>query len=352
MKKTFITGILGAVSLAAFVLAAPEAPNMRNTSFADAAPNENDIIFDPAKTYTDFYLNKGGTMEDPVIIWGNGAKFRCILLQADYVILKDVNVDGCDTFGIRSTGDHVQLLNNYVTNAVRMNLDKATGKAGALDSWHAGIRVADATDILIVGNTVIEVYGEGLACLRVNGVDMFDNYVSDAYSVNLYADQCVNVRIKNNYTRSSGNPNFFKAGKVARGISIGAESYAGHPFTVGNILIEGNTLEGTRGINFIQEQSGTPSNVAVRDNVFVNVPAPLVALGTWATVSNSFTATPGAGTSAPTVTPSRTMTPTATRTPTATALPPTVTKSPTPFVIPTVCETAVTERFWFMGCTK
>lgn len=363
MKRN-ITGTIAAVAVAAgLFFAAQSAPTFRETSFADVAPNENDIILDPAKTYTDFYLNKGGTFEDPVIIWGNGAKLRCVLLQADYVIFKDAYVDGCETFGIRSNGDHVQLLNNTVTNVVRMNLDKTTGKAGASTSWHAGVRAADATDILIAGNTVSEVYGEGLACLRVNGVDILNNYVSDAYSVNIYLDQCFNAKAQNNYSRSSGNPNFYKAGKVARGISIGAENYGGWAFSVNNILIENNTLEQVRGINFIQEQPGTPSNVVVRDNVFVNVPAPLVSLGSWATVSNSFTATPSGATFVPTITPSRTptltkapvtTTPTGTSTKVPASATPTgtATKAAPPTVIPTICETAVSDHFWFMGCTK
>ena len=49
------------------------------------------------------------------------------------------------------------------------------------------------------------------------------------------------------------------------------------------------------------------------------------------------------GTPVPTVSPTLTVTRTPTHTPTIT---------PTVFVIPTVCETAVSEHFWFMGCTK
>lgn len=311
----------------------------RELSFADAVKNDNDVEFSSFLTYTDYYLNKSGTREDPIIIWGNGAVVRCILLQdANYVILKDIYVNGCDTFGIRSTGDHVQILNNNVTNSVRMNLNTTTGACGSSSSWHAGIRAADSTDILISGNSVTEVCGEGLAGLRVDGIDIIDNFISDAYSVNLYCDQCENAIITGNYSKSTGNTNYYKAGKVARGISLGAELYFGHTFGVSDILIENNVLENVRGINYISEQAGTPSNIVVRNNSFINVANPLVSLGSWATISNNLlvTATPTFFvTSTPSYTSTMTNTPTVTSTPTITNTPTntsTITFTPTGFI--------------------
>lgn len=315
----------------------------RELSFADAVKNDNDVEFSPFLTYTDYYLNRSGTREDPIIIWGNGAVVKCVLLQdANYVILKDIYVNGCDTFGIRSTGDHVQLINNDVTNSVRMNLNKTTGACGSSSSWHAGIRAADSSDILISGNEVTEVCGEGLAGLRVDGITIVDNFVSDAYSVNFYCDQCENAIISDNYSKSTGNTNYYKAGKVARGISLGAELYFGHTFGVSNILIENNTLENVRGINYISEQAGIPSNIVVRNNTFIGVPSPLVLLGSWATLSNNIlvTATPTFFfTFTPSVTPTITFTPTASRTPTNTS---TITFTPTgatPSYTPTQTKT-------------
>lgn len=363
MKKAWIASILVVMVLvfsAVPALAVQEGPNMRNTSFTDAVPNENDIDdLDPSKTYTDFYLDKDGTMEDPIIIWGNGAKFRCILLQGDYIVLRDVYVDGCDTFGIRSTGDHVQLINNVVTNSVLMNFNAVTGTCGSSSSWHSGMRVADAVDIYVEGNTIDGSCGEALSGLRIDGAVFLNNIAKNGFSVNIYCDQCLRTRIEGN-TAISDNPNYYRDGKPARGILIGCEKYTGHTSAVGELDIVGNYLKGTRGINFYSEVTGcTPYDVLVSGNKFEGVLPPIITLGSWATLENNIIVTPGGTIAAPTVTPSRTMTPTpavasptATRTSTATALPPTVTKSPTPFVIPTVCETAVTERFWFMGCTK
>lgn len=312
------------------------------------SPNANDRILNAGTTYTQLTVTQGGTADDPVVIWGNGATVQCMLIQADYVVIQDVVVKKCDTFGIRVNGNHIQIINNDVSDVVRMNLNKTTGKCDASSSWHSAIRAADASDILISGNKVSKSCGEGISILRADNVVVENNIVFDTFSVNIYCDQCSNSVIRNNYSYSTGDLNYYKAGKVARGISIGAESYSGWAFNVHDILIEGNTLENVRGINYIQEQAGTPYNVIVKDNVFINVPAPLISLGSWATVISGGTPTAGNPTPTRTATPSRTpttvtpiiptATPTRTASPTATA---TYTASPvpatnTPAVVPSV----------------
>lgn len=306
-------------------------------------PNANDIQLDPSKTYTSYYLNKSGTESDPVVVYGNGATLNCVLIQADWVIWQDTIIKNCDTFGIRANGDHIQILNNDVTDVVRMNVN------GSNSSWHSGIRAADASDVLIKGNKVYRVWGEGISVLRADNVTVEDNIVFDAYSVNIYIDQCAFCVVKSNYSYSTDTA-FYRAGKVARGISIGAELYSGWAFSVHDILIEGNTLESVRGINYIQEQVGTPYNVIVRNNTFINVPTPLISLGSWATIENG---TPVPATATVSKTPTKTAAPvtaTPTRTPTVTA-----TQTPTIAVtlpVPTFCETAVSEHFTFIGCSK
>lgn len=337
MNKKLLTGILVTTAVL-------------GTAVLALTPNGNDKILNPNTTYTNYTLTQGGTVDDPVVIWGNGAHVQCVLVQADYVIIRDLVVHNCTTFGIRANGKGIQILNNTVYDTVKAN-QLASGKCndGAGASWHSALRAADASDIVISGNKVYESCGEGISILRADNVTVENNIVYDTFSVNIYCDQCSNATIRNNYSYSTGNMNFYRNGKVARSISIGAESYSGWAFNVHDILIEGNTLENVRGINYIQEQAGTPSNVIVRDNVFINVAAPLVNLGTWATVSNNIIGgTPTAGNPTPTrtATPSRTPAP-ATVTPaiptvtrTATPIIPTRTASPvpatnTPVIVPT-----------------
>ena len=299
------------------------------------SPNANDRVLNAGTAYTNITVTQGGIADDPVVIWGNGATVQCVLVQADYVVVRDLVVKNCNTFGIRANGKHIQILNNDVSDTVKSN-KLSSGKCddSPSASWHSAIRAADATDIIISGNTVSKSCGEGISILRADNVVVENNIVFDTFSVNIYCDQCSNATIRNNYSYSTGDLNFYKAGKVARGISIGAESYSGWAFNVHDILIEGNTLENVRGINYIQEQAGTPYNVVVKDNVFINVPAPLISLGSWATVISGGTPTAG------NPTPTRTLViPTATRTPTP--IIPTRTVSPvpatnTPVIVPSV----------------
>ncbi len=311
------------------------------------APNANDIVL--SGTYGSLTVSKSGTVLDPVVIWGGDAQVQCLLVQADYIVIRDVTVKNCNTFGIRYNGNHAEIINNDVSDTVRMNVN------GSSSSWHSAIRAADASDVLIKGNKVYQSWGEGISVLRADNVTVEDNIVFDTYSVNIYIDQCAFCVVRDNYSYST-DPAFYRAGRVARGISIGAESYSGWAFSVHDILIEGNTLERVRGINYIQEQAGTPYNVVVRDNVFINVPAPLVSLGSWATVSNNVTATPGGVVTAVISTPTPTRTPSRTPTKTATVqiatIPHTITATKTPAPAPTFCETAVSEHFIFLGCTR
>lgn len=307
------------------------------------SPNANDRVLNAGTTYTNITVTQGGTVDDPVVIWGNGATVQCVLVQADYVVIQDLIVKNCNTFGIRANGKHIQILNNNVSDTVKSNL-LSTGKCNdsSSASWHSAIRAADASDIVISGNTVSKSCGEGISILRADNVVVENNIVFDTFSVNIYCDQCSNATIRNNYSYSTGDLNFYRNGRVARSISIGAESYSGWAFNVHDILIEGNTLENVRGINYIQEQAGTPYNVVVKDNVFINVPAPLISLGSWATVISGGTPTAGNSTPTRTVTPAI---PTATRTP----IIPTRTASPTATNTPAIVPSVTPECKLFVG---
>ncbi len=317
----------------------------------------NDIHLDPSKTYTSYYLNKNGTPDDWIVVYGHGAKLNCVLIQGNYIEWRDTDVSNCTTFGIRANGSFIKIINNRVSDVVRMNLG-SDGKCLS-SSWHSGIRVADGHDFVVRGNVVSRSCGEGLSALRAYNVLFENNVVWDTFSVNIYIDQCSYCIVRNNASYSTGDTSFYIRGLPARGISIGAESYSGWAFTVHHIWIERNMLDSVRGINFIQEQAGTPYEVYVTGNEFINVPAPLVKLGTWAVVDNS-TPVPGITNTLPVVTQTKTATPTApvTRTPTVTRTPsPTQTRTPTATVTatptftntPSVTVTPTAECHLFVG---
>jgi len=256
-----------------------------------------------------YTITQSGTPESPIVYDMQGQELECVLIKADYVIFKNAIVRNCDTFGIRVNGKGVQILDNEVYNTAMSNSDgiKCTGTGG----WAAGIRIADASDILVQGNYVHNNCGEGIGFLRSKNVKAEGNKVGDNFSVNIYLDQVENAEVINNYSYSTNDTRYYKDGKVARGISIGAEVYTGYTTSqVRNITIEGNTLEKVRGINYISEVPGTPDKVSIINNKFIDVPAPLISLGSWATIVNT-TAT--ANTNTPTVTPTVTKTPTPTQ---------------------------------------
>jgi len=276
-----------------------------------ATPNSNDIQLSGA--YTDYTLAQSGTADDPIVVWGNGSTLRCVLITGSYIVWRDTTVTGCPSFGIRIKGAHVQVLNNVVTDVVRSNWDGA--KCSGAGSWDSAIRAADTTDVLISGNKVFRVCGEGISVLRSSNVVVENNVVYDAFSVNIYIDQTSFSAVTHNWSYSTADSRYYKNGLSARCIAIGAESYSGWAFNVQYLNIADNTCEKVRGINYIQEQAGTPYNITVRDNQFISVPAPLVALGAWATVTGNIAVTATAG-GAATSTPTATLTP---RPPTATA---------------------------------
>lgn len=277
-------------------------------------PNANDRTL--TGTFTGSYnLTASGTVEDPIVVRADNAVFQCVYITGSNVIWAGSTVHNCDTFGIRSKGDNNWIIKNHVYDTVRMNLNKTTGKCLEGD-WHSAIRIADATGGGMVGNVVHDNCGEGLSFLRSDNLWIEGNTVYDNFSVNIYPDQASNIIIRNNYSYSTGNTNFYKGGLPARGILIGAESYTGFAFNVHDILIEGNTLESVKGINYYAEQAGTPYNVIVRGNTFINVPAPLISLGSWATID---------GTPVPAT---RTVTVAVSKTPTQTPVP--ATRTPVP----------------------
>lgn len=280
-----------------------------------------------------YTITQSGTPDNPIVYDMQGQELECVLIKADYVIFKNAIVRNCDTFGIRVNGKGVQILDNEVYNTAMSNSDgnKCTGTGG----WAAGIRIADASDVVVKGNKVHGNCGEGIGILRA-GALVEGNILWDNFSVNIYCDQCSYTEIRNNHTYSTGDTRYYKDGKVARGISIGAEIYTGYTTSrTHDVIIENNIIERVRGINYITEVPGTPYNIFIKNNTFIDVPAPLISLGSWATIVNT-TTTSTTITSTPAVTPPTT-TPTFTQvTPTRT---PTITQSPTPR--PEVCFTIV-----------
>lgn len=260
-----------------------------------AAPNSNDRQLDPTIAYGDYVISESGTASDPIIVWGNGAKLRCVLITGSYIVWQDTIVEGCNDHVIRVTGGKfVTVKDNIIRNGVLDNY--GSGRCNPKNTsggWASAIKGSLGTeDLTVTGNTVYQNCGEGIALTRVARGLVENNTVYDNYSVGIYIDNSYGVTVRGNRIYSTGLTAYYRNGFPAQGILLGVENYGAWGFQFHDNLIENNTLSNVGGIRYYSQLAGTPANVTVRNNVFANVPAPVVSLPTWANVSSNSTATP------------------------------------------------------------
>ena len=303
---------------------APLTPAMRTAPLASDA---NDIVLDPSVSYNTLTVSASGTADYPITVWGNGATAKCVDLSGAYIVLQNVTVVGCNSHGILIRGNHITVANNTVSNVVTQN---GTGKCiGGSVQWGSAIKVYNgASHILITKNNVSRSCGEGIDSARGIDVTITYNTVTDVFSVGIYPDNSNGVTVLGN-TVICSDPNYYRNGKPANGVLIGAENYSGWGFQLANVLVENNTFYGCSGIRYYATVSGTPVGVRVVNNYFSGVPAPFVSLPSWAEVSGNVALV------GPTLTPGPTRTPTASSTP----APPTATRTQTPVVSVTPSRT-------------
>ena len=326
MKKLFL------LLLILLTACAPVTPVVRVLFLA---PDANDIILSAGMTYTNYTVSASGTADNPVVVYGNDARVKCLTVKGDYVTVQNVIATGCSSHGILVTGKHVTVQNSIVYGNVTEN---GTGPCPGTDSWGSGIKGAiGAQDLTVRGNPVYSNCGEGIALTRVLGGSVIGNTVYDNFSVNIYVDNSNGVIISDNKTFCV-DTKFFRNGSPARGVTLAAEYYSGWGFQFKDVTVERNYIEKCGGPRWYAPSFTTSqgTNVTVRDNLFNGVPSPLVSLPTWVTVSNNVSITGTPPTAGPTTTQTVTFTPappTATRTPaptrTPTVMPPPVSVTPT-----------------------
>ena len=290
--------------------------------------NENDVQLDPGAQYVNYTITASGTASDPIVIYGNGARVKCLTVKGNYVTVSNVVASGCSSHGILVTGKNVTIMNSLVYGNVTEN---GTGPCPGTGSWGSGIKGAvGAENLTVRGNAVYNNCGEGIAFTRVIGGLAEDNTVYDNFSVNIYVDNSNYIDILGNKTTCTDSK-FYRNGSPARGITLAAENYSGWGFQFHDVLVERNYIEKCGGPRWYAPgfPTGKGTNVTVRDNLFSGVPAPLVALPTWVTVSNNVAV--GTPTAGPTLTPTLTATPAP---PTATKAPATVTPTATKVCYP------------------
>lgn len=337
----------------------------------------NDITLDPSVSYGILNYTQSGTEADPIVIDANGANIQCVNLLGDWLVFKNGFVHGCEGHGIYTDAKNIVIENNTVYDTVRENNSTATTCKNPNSGWGSAIKVRVGGDnVTIRGNTVHQNCGEGIAATRASNVMIENNIVWDNYSINIYIDNSRNVKVRNNIISCLGG--YLRNGNRPAGIGIGEEFYQGWGAQLHDLEIYGNEMRdchaGIQGIG--SDVGGVYTNILIDNNtVYSSIKRPiswdvaknsnviisnnkLHALSIWvrnsagvSLVNNALigavTPIPVTRTNTPTITATQSVPPTVTRTPTRTP-----TKPTPPTAIPTICETAVSDHFWFMGCTK
>lgn len=294
-------------------------------------------------------ITQSGTADARYVYDCNWQVVKSIEVTGDYVDVTRCEVVGSQAFGIVVWGKHVDVYDNIVRDGVNQNRNPAGSVlACANNGWNSGIKVARKSpeniiggeDVRIFNNVVYNNCGEGIAATRGIDVEIFNNVVYDNYSVNIYFDNSDGGVVRDNYTYCF-NRAYYRNGNPAAGIALGKEYYDGWGMRLRNVLVEGNTIERCSLLRLYGsgETSGTPSNIVIRDNVFIE-PLPYSAYGPVRVVGVTpvnnmvVTATRTAAIGV-TITASRTPTRTVTITPSRTA-----TRTPT-LIVPTVTPTKI-----------
>lgn len=280
-------------------------------------------------------FSKSGTAGNPVTLAGGTIAApttvqQALLVSGSYVVIRDIEVLGGASFGVRVKGHDVTMHAFSVHDSVWENRG-ANGCIGGSGGWGRGLTFAMTSyNVNVYDGRVYANCGEGLATTQGHDVYFHDLDVFDNFSRNVYIGNSYNVLLEriNSYC---ADPAFYRNGQPAKGMGLAIETT--NYSTVGNqlynVTIADSTVTNCQGINLYVEVAGQlPRDVTVRNVCFSGVPAPEVDIpGTNVVVIPC-------GASLPSVTPTSTRTATSTATPSPTSTP---TRTLTPTPTPDVC---------------
>ena len=326
-------------------------------ALATPEANANDIVL-TGGTYGTLTYDQSGTPDDWVVVWGNYSTAQCIRVEGEYIIVRDMIVEGCDDHGILVSGKHVIIEDNKVT---RIESDRFTSDRFTSDGSYcttdgefgSAIKMMiGAEDVTVRNNMVHHNCGEGIAATRATNILIEGNHVYDNHNVDIYIDNSHDVTVRNNVVTCDQWA--VAPGTNGNGIALGEEDYGPEwGAQLHDVLITENTVRGCRiGIvTFSSLLGGVLRDIKIDNNRIetglersISVLSPAaqnVAItnnGVWTT---AFTIVPETGVS---VSDNYILTDAATLT-----LPPPGTQATAaPNAVPTVCEFSPS----FMICTR
>lgn len=326
-----------------------QAPCLTFTHAHTKAQAGDTIVFLPG-TYGAFAVTKSDLViraEGEVIIDSTSQNGIRVRDQAERVTIDGFVVQRTYSHAILVTGKDIIVQNNTVRWSV---FENASGSGSDLrcreGGWGSGIKVqVGGQNVTIRKNQVYEICGEGIAITRGIGGQIEHNVVRDAFSVNIYVDNSINVIARQNFSSCTRDTRFYRGGNPARGITIGNEIYndsRNWGNQMANVSMTNNYVDGCRGLRFYNYFSGSVPNVSVTNNYYQNSWDAIISVPSYIHTSNNVIATPPPEwwlwDSTTPIPPTSTRTPTATRTPTNV---PTITPSRTPTATATPTFTSI-----------
>jgi len=216
---------------------------------------------------------------------------EALLIDASNIQIRNLDVSGGYAFTARTKVS--AKVNNLAMDNVTVHDGVWQNRAGEkcidAETWGRGLSIDWASNVTLTNMHIYNNCGEGLGVLNSSNVTMININTHDNWSRNVYIDGSKNITLSGYYAGCI-NPNFYRTGGGQKGVGFGMETSKAQ-LPLKNILIERGMIEKCQGINVYVETPVSLTDVVIRDNRFIDVPAPLVNVPR-ATVSNNVTIPP------------------------------------------------------------
>ena len=313
-------------------------------------------------------IAKSGTPEQPITLRDgvfDGAAITnttgqgMLTIRGNNWILDGIEIKNAYRYALKVRGNNVWLMNSNIHNNVRRYASANGCNITVSGGWESAVTFFEGTTGGGVENTRIH-HNCGEGVISLGSASIRNSEIAENFSIGVYFDGANGGGAYDNRIQCA-DPGYFRSGQPARGVSYGVEGYTGTNFVKGDII--GNVILGCRGISlYSQVSGGQVVDSVISGNDFSQIVPPVFYAIASSNLVIENNILPGAV--VPTKTPTSSVTPltatsptsTMTRTPTIThtaTLIPSQTPTPTRTTstpVPTVCETAVSEHYWFMGC--
>ncbi|QWF71645.1 right-handed parallel beta-helix repeat-containing protein [Methylomonas paludis] len=195
-----------------------------------------------------------------------------IYLSGNYTTVSNLIVHNVQGIGILAKGDYSVVQNCTVYQTSLIHYNYLIGNGGSA-MWGTGISAArnPVTGITqhatLTGNTVYNVWGEGLSTYEASGTIISNNVVYDNWAENTYISDATNVIFKDNLVYNTNNN---VVGKKANLLSL-ADEVSSVPRSTNNAVINNMFLNGNVDLFSWTLVSGSGlTNALVSNNTLVN----------------------------------------------------------------------------------